>query len=59
MKYTVVMQFIPGSDQIWVQQIDPNGPVYVYDNSSEAEAKAQELQAADSTVRKYKVMENF
>lgn len=53
------MQFVPGSDSIWVQQINPDDTVHVYDNDADAEAKAQELQAADQTGRQYKVVEDF
>jgi len=51
------MQFIPGNDQIWVAQLTPNDPIYEYDNEPEADAKAAELQAADSTGRKYRVVQ--
>ena len=55
MIYQVQMQFIPGSDQIWVAKLNPNDPIYEYDNEPEAQAKADELQAADTTGRKYRV----
>lgn len=55
MKYVVVMQFVPGNDQIWVAQLNPNDPIYSYDTEVEAQTKADELQAADETGRKYKV----
>jgi hypothetical protein len=55
MKYLVLMQFVPGNDQIWVAQLNPNDPIYSYDTEAEAQAKADELQAADPTGRKYKV----
>lgn len=57
MIYQVQMQFIPGNDQIWVAQLTPNDPIYEYDNEPEADAKAAELQAADSTGRKYRVVQ--
>jgi hypothetical protein len=50
------MQFIPGSDAIWVAHLNPSDPIYEYDNEPEAQAKADELQAADPTGRKYRVM---
>lgn len=50
-----MMQFIPGNDQIWVAQLDPSDPIYIYDTEQEAQDKAQELQAADPTGRQYKV----
>lgn len=54
MKYRVIMQFIPGLDQIWVSRINPEDPEYIYDTEQEAIDKAAELQAADPTGRIYK-----
>lgn len=52
--WEVQMQFIPGNDQIWVAHLNPGDPIYQYDNEPEAQAKADELQAADPTGRKYR-----
>ena len=52
--YQVQMQFIPGSDSIWVAHLTPEDPIYQYDNEAEAQAKATELQDADPT-RAYRV----
>lgn len=57
MKYIVLMQFIPGLDQIWVARLKGNDPIYEFDNYDECASKAAELQAADSTGRKYKAEE--
>lgn len=57
MIYQVQMQFIPGSDQIWVAHLDPSDPIYEYDNEPEAQAKANELQANDPTGRQYRVVQ--
>jgi hypothetical protein len=57
MIYQVQMQFIPGSDQIWVAKLNPEDPLYEYDNYAEAQAKATELQEADTTGRQYRVVE--
>jgi hypothetical protein len=57
MKYIVLMQFIPGNDQIWVARLTPEDPIYVYPTQEAAQAKADELQAADPTGRLYKVEE--
>jgi hypothetical protein len=57
MIWQVQMQFIPGSDQIWVAHLDPNDPVYEYDNEPEAQAKADELQSQDTTGRKYRIVQ--
>jgi hypothetical protein len=54
MKYEVQMQFIPGLDQIWVARLNPEDPIYQYDNIEEAQAKAEELQSADETGRQYR-----
>ena len=53
--YQVQMQYIPGNDQIWVARLNPNDPIYEYDNEAEAQAKADELQANDPTGRQYRV----
>jgi hypothetical protein len=53
--YKVEMQFVPGLSQIWVEKLNPEDPVYRYDNEAEAQAKAEELQAADTTGRLYRV----
>ena len=57
MKYIVLMQFIPGLDQIWVARLTPEDPIYEFDTFEECEAKAAELQAADTTGRQYKASE--
>jgi hypothetical protein len=55
--FEIQMQFIPGSDQIWVARLNPEDPIYEYDNLNEAQAKATELQEADQTGRQYRVVE--
>jgi hypothetical protein len=57
MQYIVLMEFIPGLTQIWVARLQPEDPIYVFDNLEECEAKAAELQAADETGRLYKAAE--
>jgi hypothetical protein len=57
MIFQVQMEFIPGNPQIWVVQLTPSDPIYEYDNEPEAQAKADELQAADLTGRKYRVQQ--
>lgn len=49
------MQFIPGNNMIWVAQLTPSDPIYEYRTLTQAEAKAFELQEADTTGRKYRV----
>jgi len=55
MIYQVQMQFIPGNDSIWVAHLNPEDPIYQYDNEAEAQVKATELQDADETGRIYRV----
>jgi hypothetical protein len=57
MIYQVQMQFIPGSDQIWVARLNPADPIYEYDNEAEAQLKADELKLADPTDRQYRVVQ--
>ena len=52
--YVVLMQFIPGNDQIWVEKLNPTDPVYTFATEQEAIDKVAELQAADPTGRQYK-----
>jgi hypothetical protein len=54
MQYIVLEQFIPGLDQIWVARLTPEDPIYEFDTLEACEAKAAELEAADTTGRKYK-----
>lgn len=49
------MQFIPGNDQIWVAKLNSDDLIYEYNSFEEAQAKADELQAADPTGRQYRV----
>jgi hypothetical protein len=55
--WQVQMEFIPGNSAIWVAHLTPSDPIYEYDNEPEAQAKANELQAADTTGRLYRVMQ--
>ena len=59
MTYQVQMQYIPQNSQIWVSRINPEDPIYTYDNQADAQNKADELQANDTTGRKYKVAQDF
>ena len=55
--WQVQMQYIQGSDQIWVAHLNPNDPIYEYDNEAEAQAKANELQSQDTTGRLYRIVQ--
>ena len=41
---------------IWVAQLNPDDPIYDYRIETQAEAKAFELQQADTSGRKYRVV---
>ena len=56
-QFIVLCEFVPGLQQIWVARLTPEDPIYVYPTQEEAQAKADELQAADPTGRLYKVEE--
>lgn len=55
MIYQVQMQFIPGSNIIWVAKLNPEDPIYEYNNYDEATIKCEELKIADTTERDYRV----
>ena len=55
--WQVQMEFIPGNPTIWVARLTPESPVYEYSVESEAQAKADELQASDPTGRLYKIVQ--
>ena len=52
--FEVQMQFIPGNNTIWVARLNPDDPIYQYDNETEAQDKATELQSQDLTGRQYR-----
>jgi hypothetical protein len=56
-QFIVLCEFVPGLTQIWVARLTPEDPIYTYPTQEEAQAKADELQAADPTGRLYKVEE--
>lgn len=55
--YQVQMEFVPGNSMIWVAQLTTEDPIYDYGTQAEAQAKADELQAADTTGRQYRAVE--
>jgi hypothetical protein len=55
--YEIQMEFIPGNNMIWVARLNPEDPIYQYPTLMEAEAKGFELENADPTGRKYRVIE--
>jgi hypothetical protein len=57
MQYIVLMEFLPGLQQIWVARLQPEDPIYTFDTLEACEAKAAELQSQDETGRLYKAAE--
>jgi hypothetical protein len=55
MIYQVQMQFVPQNDMIWVARLNPDDPIYEYDNEADAQAQADVLQAEDTSGRQYRV----
>jgi hypothetical protein len=53
--YKILIQFIPGVSQIWVEQLNPEDPIYIYNTEQEALDKIAELQSLDTTGRQYKI----
>lgn len=56
MQYVILKQFIPGNDQIWVEKLDANDSVYIYDTLEEAILKLKDLQSEDPA-RNFKIVE--
>ena len=56
-QFIVLCEFLPNVPNIWVARLTPEDPIYIYPTQEEAQAKADELQAADPTGRLYKVEE--
>lgn len=54
--YKIEMQFIPGVENIWVLKLNPEDPIYEFDNEEEAQEKAKELEESDLEGRKYRVV---
>ena len=54
--YQIQIQFIPGNSMIWVAQLNPNDPIYQYEDETEAINKANELQSSDPDGRTYRVV---
>lgn len=54
--WQVQMQYIIGSSQIWVAQLNPEDPIYQYDTENEAWTQAINLQNADTSGRLYRAI---
>jgi len=57
MAFVIQKQFIPGNSSIWVQQLDENDSIDLFDTIEEAEAQIATLQAADTESREFQVVE--
>ena len=55
--WQVQMQFLPGNDQIWVAQLNPDDLVYNYDSPLDAATQANAMMAADTTGRQYTIVQ--
>jgi hypothetical protein len=53
--YTIQKQFIPGLDQIWVQQLTSEDTIYTFETEAEAQAKADELDSIDTEGRLHRI----
>jgi hypothetical protein len=53
--HQVQMQFIPGYDNIWVTQLNPEDIIWEFEIEADAVAKIEELQSADKSRRQYKL----
>lgn len=53
--YKIQIQFIPGYDNIWVFQINPEDNIWEFETEAEAISKVEELKSLDSSGRDYKV----
>tara|TARA_B100001778_G_C18231699_1_gene469184 strand:- start:206 stop:445 length:240 start_codon:yes stop_codon:yes gene_type:complete len=49
--------YVHPSAQVWVAKLTSDGQIWEYDNESDANSKMTELDNADSTLRRYKVVQ--
>lgn len=54
--FKILAQYIPGLDNIWVEKLNENDTIYVYEVEQDALNKADELRSTDDTGRDYKVV---
>ena len=53
--FKILVQYIPGLDQIWVEKLNENDAIYLYEVEQDALDKAAELKSTDGSGRDYKV----
>jgi hypothetical protein len=56
MNYTVITQFTPGDNSLYVSQLVRGVESWTYTSETEAQTKLDELIAADSSGRVYKII---
>lgn len=56
-KFRIVKQYQTGSNAVWISKVTDSEPTLEYTNEATAYRKMIELEDADSTGRKYKVVE--
>ena len=49
--------YVQPTAQVWVAKLTSDGQIWEYDNESDANSKMTELDNADSTLRRYKVVQ--
>lgn len=54
--FKILIQYMPGLDQIWVEKLNENDAIYIYELEQDALDKATELKSIDSSGRDYKVV---
>ena len=54
--FKILVQYIPGVDQIWVEKLNENDAIYLYEVEQDALDKANELKSIDDSGRDYKVV---
>ena len=54
--YKILIQFQPGFDGIWVEQLTKDDPIYIFSDEASAIQQAADLQAADPSGRQYRVV---
>ncbi len=54
--YQIQMQFIPGSDSIWVAKLEAHHELHEHQEFEVLQAKLEELQSADTSGRVYRIV---
>ncbi len=54
--YQIQMQFIPGSDSIWVAKLEAHHELHEHQEFEVLQAKLEKLQSADTSGRVYRIV---